>query len=85
MAQHMSEQERNVVGSALKGPVYQGQPVNHKNNVDTDIDFAIQGGTIHPPDKSGGILYPSTPRYKISSTTPSHQRINASGSSIQGE
>ena len=67
MAQHMSEQERNVVGSALKGPVYQGQPVNHKNNVDTDIDFAMQGGTIHPPDKSGGILYPSTPRYKLSS------------------
>lgn len=25
----------------------------------------IQGGTIHPPDKSGGILYPSTPRYKM--------------------
>jgi len=24
----------------------------------------MQGGTIHPPDKSGGILYPSTPRYK---------------------
>ena len=64
VAQHMSKQERNVVGSALKGPVYQGQPVNHKNNVDTDIDFAMQGGTIHPPDKSSGILYPSTPRSK---------------------
>ena len=64
MAQHMSEQERNAVGSALKGPVYQGQPVNHKNNVDTDKGFAMQGGTIHPPDKSGGILYPSTPRSK---------------------
>ena len=24
----------------------------------------IQGGTIHPSDKSDGILYPSTPRYK---------------------
>jgi len=60
----MSEQERDVVGSALKGPVYQGQPVNLKNSVNTDIDFAMQGGTIHPPDKSGGILYPSTPRYK---------------------
>ncbi|MDD5453896.1 MAG: hypothetical protein PHW62_00125 [Candidatus Ratteibacteria bacterium] len=24
----------------------------------------MQGGTIHPPDESGGILYPSTPHYK---------------------
>ena len=68
LAQHIPEQERDVVGSALKGPVYQGQPVNHKNNVDTDIDFAMQEGTIHPPDKSSGILYPSTPRSNL--TTP---------------
>jgi len=73
----MYEKTITVSGTKLK--------VKLPTTVDTDIDFAMQGGTIHPPDKSGGILYPSTPRYKISSTTPSHQRINASGSSIQGE
>ena len=45
MAQHISEQERNVVGSALKRPVYQGQPVNPLNDVRTYI--SNEGGTIH--------------------------------------
>ena len=26
--------------------------------------YANARGTIHPPDKSGGLLYPLTPRYK---------------------
>jgi len=32
LAQHIPEQERDVVGSALKGPVYQGQIANIKRN-----------------------------------------------------
>jgi len=28
------------------------------------IGITIARGMIHPPDKSGGILYPLTPRYK---------------------
>jgi len=59
LAQHMPEQERNVVGSALRKSLSQGQPVNPENNVDTDIDFAMKGGTIHPSAKSKRVF--STP------------------------
>ena len=47
LAQHIPEQERDVVGSALWKPVYQGQPVSSKNDVKTNIDIAIARGTIH--------------------------------------
>ena len=33
-------------------------------NLYNNNDVAMQGGTIHPPDESSGILYPSTPRFK---------------------
>lgn len=34
-----------------------------------------KGGTIHPSDKSGGILYPSTPRYKDTGIVSTHPII----------
>jgi len=40
--------------------------IQHQQLFFWDRYVAMQGGTIHPPDKSGGILYPSTPRYKKS-------------------
>ena len=48
VAQHIPEQERDVVGSALKGPVYQGQPVSSLYDVDTYIVLVtLPRGTIH--------------------------------------
>ena len=62
VAQHIPEQERDVVGSALWKPVYQGQPVNHVNNVNTDIDIAhISRGMIHPWPKGAGFSLPLDP------------------------
>ena len=67
LAQHMPEQERNVVGSALRKSLSQGQPVNPENNVDTDIDFAMKGGTIHPSAKSKRVFSTPLPHvYKTS-------------------
>ncbi|MBU0778153.1 site-specific DNA-methyltransferase [Patescibacteria group bacterium] len=71
VSQHIPEQERmDIVGSALCEPSFRGQPVNSKyvsqvyiSNPHNNNEME-KGGTIHPPDKSGGILYPSTPRYK---------------------
>ena len=51
LAQHIPEQERNVMGSALRKSLSQGQPVNPENNVDTDIDFAMKGDTIHSSER----------------------------------
>ena len=39
----------------------------------------IQGGTIHPSDKSDGILYPSTPRYKILATAQERVKLILAG------
>jgi len=63
LAQHIPEQERNVVGSALKGPVYQGQPVNTEKDVNMDIDIAtIARGTIHLNPKGVEFSLPLDPR-----------------------
>src|SRR5674536_37723 len=45
------------------------------------IMLHIQGGTIHPPDESGGILYPSAPRYKTRFTVLIH--VQAAGNFIK--
>ena len=48
VSQHIPEQERiDVVGSALRKPLSQGQPVNLKYVDDSDIVIADARGTIH--------------------------------------